>query len=174
MINPGKLKERIKIITEHLTPDGMGGQSRQWVEAANVWALVQPKLEKEQDEAGQLQHISEVYVTIRLSGMIKQIDFPYARFVWKNQMYDFIAEREVISQQSYVKLVGQRYSGEDDVADILLAHEINSQSELLQENGFRILQENGAALLFEENNLSRLLTESGELMLLEQGGYLVI
>lgn len=40
---PGELDQRVKVLRQSLTNDGMGGSSLAWVEVAEIWAHVRPK-----------------------------------------------------------------------------------------------------------------------------------
>jgi len=50
----GKLRHRITIQEQNLTPDGAGGFVRSWDDVATVWAEVEPFSGREQVQAEQL------------------------------------------------------------------------------------------------------------------------
>ncbi len=60
----GMMRQRIRIESPVLTPDGMGGWSREWEELTTVWAQITAVSGDERIAAGQLT--SEVSYRIRL------------------------------------------------------------------------------------------------------------
>lgn len=63
MYHPGALNEQITINRFELTPDAIGGFSRDKVATISEWALIKPKGGKERDEYSQL-NATRMYVFV--------------------------------------------------------------------------------------------------------------
>lgn len=61
----GELDERIELQKETVTSDGMGGQTREWVTQATVWASVRALSGSERLHSDQLQTAGGYRIAIR-------------------------------------------------------------------------------------------------------------
>ncbi len=62
---PGRMRQRIRIEQPVLTPDGLGGNTRDWQVIATVWASIRTRSGDERMAAGQLASQVTHRITLR-------------------------------------------------------------------------------------------------------------
>lgn len=88
----GSLSQRGVIQTYQLTPDGLGGNSRAWVNTATVWMRVEPVSGDERIYGMQIQGKTTHKITLRYRAL--SLD---QRIVHKNNIYNI---RSILNDDS--------------------------------------------------------------------------
>jgi SPP1 family predicted phage head-tail adaptor len=74
----GRLNQRVQLETATLTPDGMGGFTQAWSQAASLWAEIEPVEQSESVYAGRVSNPTRWRITLRASQAIS----PGQRLAW--------------------------------------------------------------------------------------------
>lgn len=101
---PGELDQRIAIIRESLSDDGMGGSTVTTATVATVWAKVIARSGRERDQADRLAADAGYTFVIRWRGDLLESD----RLAWRGQEYNIRAIKQDGGRKLYLELDAER------------------------------------------------------------------
>jgi SPP1 family predicted phage head-tail adaptor len=102
----GELDQRITFQKKVKTPDGMGGNSVEWVDIdtfPTVWAHVRPKSGREVTEFDRVNAKSTYLFVVRYRGDIE----PEYRIVWDGELFNIRYPAKPKSRSLYLEIEGE-------------------------------------------------------------------
>jgi len=100
----GELDQRIKILRQQLTPDGMGGNSLAWSEVSEVWAHVRPKGGREVTEFDRVNGQASYLIVVRNRLDIKDSD----TIEWGGVRFNISVRKQPSKRALYMEIDADR------------------------------------------------------------------
>lgn len=100
----GELDQRVKILRQQLTPDGMGGNSLSWVDLGEVWAHVRPKGGREVTEFDRVNGQASYLFVVRNGLDIKDSD----TLEWDGVPFNISVRKQPKKRALYMEIEADR------------------------------------------------------------------
>ena len=104
MYHSGELRDRVKVLREQITPDGIGGNTSEWVIQGAYWAHVRPLSGREITEYDRVNAEARYLFVVRYPAEIADSD----RIIWEGEEFNIRVRKQPKGRDLYMQIEAER------------------------------------------------------------------